>query len=516
MQIKRVLSRSFHSLGLAVLPVVGIFTSDVDKIVFSDVLLPLSICLLIVVLALSALTYLTKNLERSSLAVSIVYFSLFFYGPIASQIFGTTVQGWVSPNSLFLIFWLGFWIFEAYVIAFKIKSPEIFRVFGNVFIAVLLLILSGQALSYHLFTKHRADLIVINSDIKPLEVKVADKPDIYYIVLDSYPSNEILKELYGFDNSEFTNFLEEKGFFVAFNSHSNYPMTYFSLASSLNMGYLSLGPDHKRGFQGFSPLVDLIRNSRVVLELKKMGYQTISFASGYLATEMRHFDHNYSENLICREFSNALLRQTFLVGFDFAGWSLAACLADLHRRSIIWTLATIPFAVTGKDPAFVFAHILAPHAPFVFKKDGSARNIGYFNYSDGNYLRKFMAIETYRKQFIEQLIYINGLVKDSVNKLLADNKRKKVIIIQGDHGPASEVDYTSLEKSNLRERMSILNAIYLDNRNYGNIKLDISPVNNFRAVFRNILHQNISYLSDKSYFVTFKDLYKFTDITNQL
>lgn len=391
-----------------------------------------------------------------------------------------------------------------------------FRAFGNVFITVFLLILSGQALGYHLFVKSRADLVVLNKDIEPIEAKITDKPDIYYIVLDSYPSNEILKELYGYDNSEFTDFLEEKGFFVAVKSRSNYPMTYFSLASSLNMGYLSLGPNHQRDFQGFSPLIDLISNSKVVQDLERLGYQTISFASGYLATEMRHFDINYSEDLICREFSNALLKQTILIAGECVGWSLADYLADLHRRCISWTLATLPYAVNSKDPAFVFAHILAPHAPFVFKKDGSARKFNYFDYSDGNYLRRFMDVETYRKQFIEQLIYVNRMVKECVTKILTDNRRKKVIIIQGDHGPASEVDYTSLEKTNLRERMSILNAIYFDNRDYDGITPDISPVNNFRAVFRNNFYKHITYLSNISYFVTFKDLYEFTDITSRL
>jgi len=208
MQVKNLLMRSFHSLGLAILPVIGIYAGDVDKINFSDMLLPVIISLLVVVLSLFVLNSLTKNLERSSLAVSIVYFSLVFYGPIASKIIGNTVHGWVASNCLFAMLWLGFWLFEAYVIAFKVKSPEMFRAFGNVFITVFLLILSGQALGYHLFVKSRADLVVLNKDIEPIEAKITDKPDIYYIVLDSYPSNEILKELYGYDNSEFTDFLE--------------------------------------------------------------------------------------------------------------------------------------------------------------------------------------------------------------------------------------------------------------------------------------------------------------------
>jgi hypothetical protein len=172
--------------------------------------------------------------------------------------------------------------------------------------------------------------------------------------------------------------------------------------------------------------------------------------------------------------------------------------------------------VAGKgQPAFIFAHLLAPHAPFVFARDGSPLDLPYFDYSDGMYLRRYIDMPTYRKYYVDQLIYVNSLVKECISRLLADKTRKKVIIIQADHGPASDVDYSSLERTNILERMSILNAIYLPDRNYDGLKPSLSPVNNFRAVFKKALNNEISLLPDKSHYVTFKDLYKFVDITTQ-
>ena len=40
-------------------------------------------------------------------------------------------------------------------------------------------------------------------------------PDIYYIVLDGYANEHVLRKYYNFDNSGFTGFLKEKSFYVA-------------------------------------------------------------------------------------------------------------------------------------------------------------------------------------------------------------------------------------------------------------------------------------------------------------
>src|SRR5690606_30464261 len=60
------------------------------------------------------------------------------------------------------------------------------------------------------------------------------QPDIYYLIYDKYASNQSLSDYYDFDNSEFTESLTEKGFYIAEKSRANYPSTLFSLSSSLN------------------------------------------------------------------------------------------------------------------------------------------------------------------------------------------------------------------------------------------------------------------------------------------
>src|SRR3970282_1068515 len=75
-----------------------------------------------------------------------------------------------------------------------------------------------------------------------------DSPDIYYIILDGYARDDILRKFYQLDNRDFLDRLGELGFYVAGCAQSNYAQTQLSLASSLNFAYLdSLGDDFHAG-----------------------------------------------------------------------------------------------------------------------------------------------------------------------------------------------------------------------------------------------------------------------------
>ena len=57
-----------------------------------------------------------------------------------------------------------------------------------------------------------------------------------------------------------------------------------------------------------------------------------------------------------------------------------------------------------------------------------------------------------------------------------------MILVQADHGPGSELDRNSAERTNLRERLSILSAYCFPDRDFAGLYPGISPVNSFRVV----------------------------------
>ena len=174
-----------------------------------------------------------------------------------------------------------------------------------------------------------------------------------------------------------------------------------------------------------------------------------------------------------------------------------------------------------KEPFFVFAHIVAPHPPFIFNKDGSFQSAlanEDFSIGDGSEFTKSNPekIGSYRTRYIEQLVFINQKILQTVDGILKQSIRPTVIILQGDHGPGSELDWKDAQKSNFKERLSILNAYYFSDQKYDQLYQSISPVNSFKVVFNKYFQSDYKLDPDKSYFSLWDKPYKFIDATDRL
>ena len=102
----------------------------------------------------------------------------------------------------------------------------------------IFLITFSTLLIINTFTIINSDLrksnpLVNNIDIN-LDQKYKDIPDVYHIVLDMYPTEDILNKRFGFDNSNFINELKSMGFRKE-NMKSNYMWTSYSIPSTINM-----------------------------------------------------------------------------------------------------------------------------------------------------------------------------------------------------------------------------------------------------------------------------------------
>lgn len=106
-------------------------------------------------------------------------------------------------------------------------------------VAVCLIVVSFITIAANEFRRPSYTLQIGNTGVTVEPSEIATFPDIYYIILDAYSASTTLKELYNYDNSEFTDFLSGKGFYIANQSTSNYASTPLSLASSLNMEYIN-------------------------------------------------------------------------------------------------------------------------------------------------------------------------------------------------------------------------------------------------------------------------------------
>ncbi|MFC1516207.1 tetratricopeptide repeat protein [Thermodesulfobacteriota bacterium] len=331
-------------------------------------------------------------------------------------------------------------------------------------------------------------------------------PNIYCIILDAYARDDVLKEIYNYNNSEFTKFLTRKGFYVGKNTYSNYNQTILTLSSMFNFNYINNEIKTKgTNARDRTPLRESIKKSRLFHFLKKHGYQIIALSSKNPDTEISNADIYIEFSGTINHFHNTIINSTplpVIINFFSKTGKLKDSL-DLHREHVLFTFDQSSDLTKYPSPHFLFSHVTAPHPPFVFGKHGE-KVIYENNYHDldGNWLIREgnFSLETYHKAYIEQLIFINKKTKKLIEKILATSKREPVIILMGDHGPRSMLVWENGKNTYMKECMAILYSIYLPGNNYEGFYDGISPVNTFRIILNRFFDTHFSTLEDDSYF----------------
>jgi hypothetical protein len=123
----------------------------------------------------------------------------------------------------------------------RIRSALLTR-FLNITALILLVLPSLRFIQYNIELLHGSETIqepILPKNFSGTQLHSETSPDIFYIILDGYAREDVLEKLYQYDNSQFVNDLQRKGFFVASLSRANYIQTLLSLSSSLNLQYLN-------------------------------------------------------------------------------------------------------------------------------------------------------------------------------------------------------------------------------------------------------------------------------------
>ena len=351
---------------------------------------------------------------------------------------------------------------------------------------------------------------------KPLiEVDGPTPPDIYYLIPDAYARQDVLSEVYGFDNSDFIELLKSRGFYVGDESRSNYNYTEYSLASSLNMRYLQ--EFDLDSYQTRLPLRHLIRHSTVGKALKRAGYETYAIETGKSETECDNFDHYESFGKALNDYQDVLYHATPLPQLlDWTGLGRSA--ARRHGDRVLFALDQVPtLAKKNSAPAFVFCHLLAPHPPFLFDAEGADVDFhGHYLLSDCiNFTSCYdYDLDVYRKGYREQLAYLNSQLIEMIDRIQALD-RPSVIILQADHGPRLGFglkDGESAAPWRYREVFSVLNAIAMPSGRKPEFYPTMTPVNTFRLIFNELFETQMPIQPDESYAVR---SYSFLQVTDE-
>ncbi len=340
-------------------------------------------------------------------------------------------------------------------------------------------------------------------------------PDIYYIILDGYGRQDVLAEIYNHDNSQVADNLRQMGFYIAEKSVANYPQTYLSMASALNYQYLDQVRD-EQGVDSYSrkPLREMIKNSQLVNYLKQNGYQTVVFPAIWAGLYNNlEADIIMSGELTISEFESLLINTT-PVGFFFD----KAVGLDIYRKKIKHAFNTLPQVAEIADSTFTYLHIMSPHPPFVFDEYGNSVNPKHqaSGLDGSHYFEIYPDRQEYRGRYVSQLKFVNSQLIPTLESIIEKSGQPPIIIIQSDHGPGSMLEWEKPDSTNMKERLSIMNAYLLPETAEPYLYPGISPVNSFRLILNDLFDAGLDLLADRSYFATWSRPYDFIDVTEEL
>jgi hypothetical protein len=346
------------------------------------------------------------------------------------------------------------------------------------------------------------------------------QPDVYYILLDGYGRADILQQNFKFDNTPFIDALKKRGFYVASKANSNYTHTHFSVPSTFNMKYLDdLSRQMGDESTDRTPLRKLIDHNEVVTTFKALGYKYVQIGSQWGWTERSPSaditipakTNSDSRVLGIRldEFAQVYLQTTAL-----KPW-VSATIRDALVAKTLGAYERTEEVSTIDDPTLTFTHIVSPHPPYLFDRHGiiegqTKLELDNHGFSD-------------TEQYIEQMRFVNKRMLELVDKILAESDQPPIIMIAGDHGPASELNRADLEVTDIaklnergvRERMGILSAYYFPDGNYNKLYPSVTLVNSFRVVLSQYFSQKLELLPDRSYFSNNKaNEYRMLDVTD--
>ena len=468
---------------------------------------------LLIILGITILSWLflnlfLKNKLKSGLFTSLGLILFFSYG----YFINTTSQIGIDVNTLpfshhtyavpiyFLILFFG--IFT--IIRIK-KHLRNVTTFTNIIAIALIAMLLPNVVSY-LFENQSIDSVTNDLNYRILhEPELSDKPNIYYILLDEYTSDEILSEIYNYDNKDFLSKLTQRGFYIPSDAYTNYVTSPLAITANLNMQYI----DTEKTIPTLNGENIFFNHNQIMQILKSLNYTIVNMGLEYGYPEIADYQL-CPTSMFVNQFHNTLidgsLWQPFSKFFVTAG--------DSQRDRVNCKFSELTNLENSFDsPFFVFSHIMSPHPPYLFGPNGESSNPEFLSIGAASWDDK--------SGYVNQVQYVNKKVIETIDKILLESDSSPVIIIQGDHGTPTQLGggglrWNNINDDSITERMSIFNAFYFPNVNSTVIYDGITPVNSFRLVLNTQLNGNYELLEDRMYFSSYQDMLNFTDVTSML
>jgi hypothetical protein len=492
-----------HPLLFAAYAVLFLYSANLDRVLPVDAIAPLARAVAAAAGLTCVLALLLRDVRKGAIIATAIVVAYFGFGHVAGFLAGRGIGDAAQ---------LGAWaaiVVAAIVFAVRATARVPQATLGlNVVGAVLVSVALATILPYEISRAGRGP--ISHAPAVRAGTDVATERDIYFLVFDRYGSADAIERRFDITDNDLYGWLVARGFQVPAHSHANYRATDFSLAATLNMRFLDdLTRDVGPASADRTPAQALIQDHEVGRFLKTQGYRYYQIGSWFGPTRsVAIADENLSFG-VASEFETVLNDLTIMAAIDRVRGVVSPepTERDRHREGTLFGLRQLRRVATAPGPKFVFAHILLPHDPYVFKADGSALS------------EEEAKAAPERQLYADHLAFANSQIRDIVGYLLSGpEETRPIVIIEGDEGPlmCQALDCVRNTPEYLRIRLGNLVAMYLpgvDER----LPDTFTSVNTFRVVLHEYFGADLESLPDRSFTWPDNDhLYDFRDVTDQI
>ena len=507
---------------MIVTPVFQLYSHNIHELRAAVLLRPLLIAGLVNLFLWGLLFLFEKTRRKASLLLTVFWFFFFSHGHIGRFLFSANV-----PLLFEAVFVLVYLSLTVYLLRINFSQKAIHQLIASI-LGLLLILPLFNTLKYALNrgVAHNPDTSLQLALPQNLQNSIERggaqdaKPDIYYLIFDRYASTASLRQYLRFDNGDFESELKKRGFYIADKSMANYPYTFLSLASSLNMRYLE-DLSRFRKSKDETLAYQLIKDALVPRYLKAQGYKYIHVGNWWgptrensLVDRVVPYDRIPLLPVNMNDFELQLLQNSWLflpLSRIMASQSGQArtdphALEYLKARNQIKALKE---TALERGPKFVFCHFLLTHPPYLFAADGSMNPLEKSRTTDDPAV------------YLDSVRFANSQILEIVDAIDRSGGKEALIIIQSDEGPYSTLikadrEWKS-ERTRLRFRAQIFNAVRIPGVDEKKLYSQMSPVNTFRLVFNTLFAADIPTLPDRIFFIVNpRDIYRFREDTVHL
>ena len=531
-------SKIFHPFLIAFFPIIAVYSVNIGLIQLEQFILTTLLIVGSAFLFFLCLKRILKNRKKAALIVTLSFIIFFSFGHVYNMLNQISIDDVdLGSNRILLpIFTILFVIGSFLIIKTKRtldNATSIANTISVVLISVIVIMVGIETFGcdecliqqdtswyFDFFSDEKIDLSSYFEDHSFSISESGSLPNIYYIILDGYPRNDVLKKHVNFDNSEFTDLLKQRGFHVAENSHTNYSFSSPSISSTMNMNYINFLVDEVgEDSRDYNPILGkdfgLYADNQVIKNFKLMGYKVVKI--GLAATYLHEIP--LADLSPCYKtihlMDNRLLDavgSTSMIGYFIERWA-----EEQQRQIILCDFEELP-KISGyfEEPVFVWSHIMLPHFPLIFGPNGEPITPGQslLTMNHPEYTGSGWDIKT---QFVQQLQFSNKKSMEFIDKIL-ENEKQSIIIIQSDHGSAFGVNLQDPTDDDAFQKLSNLSAIYFpDEKHREMLTDDRTNVNTFRLVFNSYFGSDYEMLEDRTYWgLSIKKPFWFKDVTRIL